>query len=109
MFAGTYSTSAASASAAGTSSPPQPRLRRTSPQRMHSATAPGSSSSTRWVRPQESQEIVASAAIVCFDLRTCSIVRPPIDVGDSMIRTLALVAVLLLGGCGYNTLQSQDE
>jgi LemA protein len=26
-----------------------------------------------------------------------------------MIRSLALVAVLLLGGCGYNTLQSSDE
>jgi LemA protein len=33
----------------------------------------------------------------------------PSFLGGSMRRVLFVVAVLLLGGCGYNTLQSQDE
>src|SRR5689334_12806396 len=86
---------------------------------MHSATAPGGISSTRWASPQVSQARIASCAMAVrpsackvgscsYGLRRMGIVRP--SPGDPLMRTfLALAVLLFLTGCGYNTLQQQDE
>src|SRR3954470_20622018 len=43
-----------------------------------------------------------------FGPGSCSIVRPSAS-GESMFRLLIVVVASLLGGCGYNQLQSLDE
>src|ERR1041384_3266927 len=82
-----------------------------SPQRMHSALVPGESSSTRWESPQVSQARTASA--IGFSTvsrgRGFLLYIAPSSKGGPMLRVLAVVATLLLGGCGYNSLQSSDE
>src|ERR1041385_525822 len=82
-----------------------------SPQRMHSALVPGESSSTRWESPQVSQARTASA--IGFSTvsrgRGFLLYIAPSSKGGSMLRVLAVAATLLLGGCGYNSLQSSDE
>src|SRR5437588_433972 len=70
MFAGIYSTSAASVSASVASAPPRGRVATVEPQRTHSALMPGASSSTRWASPQLSQARTVSLEAI----------RPPLAI-----------------------------
>src|SRR5690242_3503441 len=120
MFAGTYKTSAAIVSASVTSGPLAGRSMIVAPQRMHSALVPGARSGTACARPQVSQARIVSSLPA---MRLSTSVRrqgflfysSPLSPGEPTpmfvhrTRLLVLVAVLLLGGCGYNQIQSSDE
>src|SRR2546428_7342139 len=80
---------------------------------MHSALIPGASSSTRWASPQLSQARTVSLEAIRPPL---AIYVPAVEFGPHLedpmtrlARLLCALAALLLGGCGYNRLQSSEE